>query len=609
MNIKWFSVVRIIGMLMVLLYHFFPSIFSGGFLGVDVFLTLSGFLVTATFLDEYEQTKGVDLLAFFRRRLYRLLPTLLVMIGVVLPYTLVIRSDFRAGIGSQIAAAIAFVTNYFEVAQGGSYENRFVPHLFVHTWALGMEVQLYLLWGTLTWLLTLIARSKEQLRAFLFGLSSLFFAVFFGQLLWSSFNSPNLSSVYYATGKHGFTFFVGVILATFTGIKQTTSLFRQLVKSLDLKRLFGIIGLSVGMLMVLMVTLRFDNLWTYWIGFLLASLASLALIGAMRVLHEKTPMVKEPVFLKFLANISYGIYLFHWPFLIIFSEIMPKSAAIGLVLILSLAFANLASYILDPLLRGKPVQVMGVSLNLNSLKVPLIAVVGFWVFLVVGISLFSPRIGALEQDLMLKGLDQAQSKLTRTRQLVDNQVASDYGVSEGTIVIGDSVALRASEGLTAAIENSVVEGEVSRTLEGAYALLQETLKNGDLPQDVVIAAGTNPISDYEEVLGKIVKAIPQGHRLILVTPYDGRIAGNPEATVNLTRSYELKLAEQYDWITIADWYKVASSSPQIWHYTDYVHFGSDSESIQEGQAIYAKTVKQALEQAQKSRVKLAANKP
>ncbi|MDQ0221560.1 acyltransferase family protein [Streptococcus moroccensis] len=604
MRIKWFSLVRILGMSLVLLYHFAPTIFKGGFLGVDIFLVFSGFLTTAIFLDEFSKTETIDLLGFYRRRLYRILPPVLLMIGVVIPFTLLIRSDFRAGIGSQIAAVIGFVTNYFEIAQGGSYENQFVPHLFVHTWTLAMEVQLYIVLGALTWGLSRLAKTKEQLRGFLFALSGLFFLMTFGRFIWSTFNSYNLSSIYYATGKHGFTFFLGAILATFTGVAQTTTAYKQFVQKLDTKKHIGLIVGAVLVLGILTFTAKFESLWTYWVGFILASLATIVLIFSLRLLHDKTPTIAEPAVLGYLANISYGVYLFHWPFLIIFSEMANKGIAIGLSLLFSIAFASLSFYILEPLLIGKPVTLMGVELDLNSAKKPLAIIASIFALFTIGLSAFSPRIGALEKDLMLKGLEQADTKMLQTRSLVDNKVASDYGVMEGTVVIGDSVALRASDGLSAAIDGVIVEGEVSRTLEGAYEFLQESIKNQTLPQNIVIAAGTNPITNYQEVLDNIVKTVPQGHRLILVTPYDGRVAGNPEALPNVTRDYELELAQKNSWITVADWHKVASNSPQIWHFTDYVHFGNDADSISEGQDIYAKTVTDALEKASQEPVKL-----
>jgi len=143
MRIKWFSLVRITGLLLVLLYHYFQGVFPGGFIGVDIFFTFSGFLITALLIDEFAKKKEIDIQGFFKRRFYRIVPPLVFMILVVMPFTLLIRKDFVAGIGTQIAAALGFVTNFYEMLSGGSYESQFVPHILIHTWSLALEVHYY----------------------------------------------------------------------------------------------------------------------------------------------------------------------------------------------------------------------------------------------------------------------------------------------------------------------------------------------------------------------------------------------------------------------------------------------------------------------------------
>ena len=96
MRIKWFSLVRITGLLLVLLYHYFQGVFPGGFIGVDIFFTFSGFLITALLIDEFARKKEIDIQGFFRRRFYRIVPPLVFMILVVMPFTLLIRKDFVA---------------------------------------------------------------------------------------------------------------------------------------------------------------------------------------------------------------------------------------------------------------------------------------------------------------------------------------------------------------------------------------------------------------------------------------------------------------------------------------------------------------------------------
>ena len=87
MRIKWFSMVRVIGLFLVLLYHFFKTAFPGGFIGVDIFFTFSGYLITALLIDEYSRNKKIDLLGFYKRRFYRIVPPLILMILIVMPFT------------------------------------------------------------------------------------------------------------------------------------------------------------------------------------------------------------------------------------------------------------------------------------------------------------------------------------------------------------------------------------------------------------------------------------------------------------------------------------------------------------------------------------------
>ena len=120
MRINWFSYIRVTGLLLVLVYHFFPSVLPGGFIGVDVFFTFSGYLITALLIDEVSRTHRIDYLGFMRRRFYRIVPPLVLMVLICTPLALLVRNDFIAGIGRQITSVLGFVTNYYEIWTGGN---------------------------------------------------------------------------------------------------------------------------------------------------------------------------------------------------------------------------------------------------------------------------------------------------------------------------------------------------------------------------------------------------------------------------------------------------------------------------------------------------------
>ena len=604
MRIKWFSLVRITGLLLVLLYHFFQKVFPGGFIGVDIFFTFSGFLITALLIDEFARHQKIDLKGFLRRRFYRIVPPLVFMVLLVMPFTFLVRRDFIAGIGTQIAAVFGFVTNFYEILSGGSYESQFIPHLFIHTWSLALEVHYYVLWALLAWFLGKKAKSVGQYRGYIFLSSTGLFLVTFLTFFVGALVTKNLSNVYFSSIAHVFPFFVGSALATVTGITTTSPNLTQLVKKLSLQKTLAILAGAFLVLLLLTFILPFDSVWTYLFGFLLATLAASVMIVMTRVLHEKTPDQKEPAVITFIADTSYGVYLFHWPFYIIFSQLMTNGWASLLTTLVSFSLAALSFYIIEPTLAGREPKIFGISMDLSSFTKPLFYSVIPLTLLMFGIALFAPRVGAFDENLITEGLRQSDSKMQITRAQVDNASATSYNVSDGVTMIGDSVNLRASDYLKQVMPDIQMDALVSRNLDSGLKVYETDIANRVLLKNVVIALGTNSSNNYQELLDKFVQELPKGHRLIFVTPYDGREANDSNSVTVQTRQYELELAKKYDYVYIADWYQAAIDNPAIWAGTDNVHFGLESDgSIDVGGNLYAKVVKEAVDQANQGAVK------
>lgn len=603
MRIKWFSMVRVTGLLLVLLYHFFQKLFPGGFLGVDVFFTFSGFLITALLIDEFSQSKKIELLAFFRRRFYRIVPPVIVMVLVVMPFTFLIRRDFVAGIGTQIAAVMGFVTNFYEMMTGGSYEAQFIPHLFVHNWSLAVEVHYYLLWGLAVWFLAKYCKTAGQLRGSIFLLSSFglfisFLSMFIGSLLGLSF-----SGLYFSTWTHIYPFFVGSILATLTGIKQMTGLLKKIIRSWSLREACLVFAAGAGLLGVMMLWIKFDSLFTYLLGFLLASLSAAAMILATRVLHEKTLDLKEPLVLTVIADTSYGVYLFHWPFYTIFSQLMGNLPAVILTSLLSLAFAGLSFYVIEPIIAGKSPAFLGWDLHFTQLKKVLtMSFVGLLLISLLAIGL-APKIGAFETDMLVNGLHQADTKLNRTKSLAEKGEASSYNIADGVTIIGDSVTLRASTPLKEVLPDAQVDAQGSRNTAQAREIMSNNAAVGGLLKTVVVATGVNIVFNYEEELNELVKTLPKGHRLILVTPYDGNSDKYDNPVAEKHAQYARELAKKYAYVTIADWNTTAKQHPEIWVGSDHIHFGEDADTIAAGGRLYAQEIQKAVTKAADGPVK------
>lgn len=602
MRIKWFSGIRVVGLVMVLLYHFYITQFSGGFVGVDVFFTFSGFLITALFIDELQKKGTIDLLGFYRRRLVRIFPPLLLAVLVSMVFTLLVGKDFVADIGKQIAAALGFTTNYFEIANGGSYENNFFPHLFVHTWSLAVEVHFYLIWGLLVSLLgRSISRSEmnqrlklSRFRAMLSLLSLLFLVITFLTMFLRAFGLAEYSPIYFSSVSHSFPFFIGSFLATLTGVKNVPKNFTRRVAKWSTKQTLIVFFSSMAVLVILGLFLNFTQRFTYLFGFLLASLATAVMIYAARILHEQTPNIQEPKVLTFFADISYGMYLFHWPLFTIFSnKINNNHLAVVLTLVLSIVLAALSYYILEPLVVGKSPKFFDWDLHWNwrYAGIPLAVVGTLLLGTTVNVAAGAPKMTSLEQQLWTSHLQQDEDALRDMRELVDQKKATEYQMKKGVSVIGDSVTLGVRQAILDQVSDSRVDAEGGRRLEQANEVMTKQQQKKLLREYVIICCGTNTFDDYEQRVNEIITDLEPGHKLIFVTPFDGRADETWDS--QKLADFERTLPEKYDFITIADWNKIAPEHMDIFAGSDTTHFAGNPE----GEKIYLEMLQEALAEA------------
>ena len=594
MRIKWFSLIRITGLLLVLLYHFFQTVFPGGFFGVDVFFTFSGFLITSLLLEEFGQKGKIDILGFFRRRFYRIFPPVVLMILVVMPFTFLVRQDYIAGIGGQIAGVLGFMTNFYEMLTGGSYESQFIPHLFVHNWSLAVEVHYYILWGLAVWLMSKQAKTGGQLRGMVFLLSSITFVVSFLSMFIGSFIVSSYSTLYFSSLTHVYPFFLGSVLATLIGVRHTTPLLKRLNQTLDLKQTLLVFSAGLGVLLLLTFFVKFNYLFAYLLGFLLASIAALLMIVAARLLHEKTPTIEEPKVISFLADTSYAVYLFHWPFYIIFSQLMSNLPAVILTTIFSYLFASLSFYVIEPFIAGKNSSLLQSVKEIPHIKSIFATSSGILSLITLIVMIIAPRVGAFETDLTVNGLKQAQTNLTRTKTLADQTEATRYNIADGVSIIGDSVTLRATPGLQEILPDAQTDGQVSRNTKHATAIMLNNSQNKALPKIVVVATGVNNPEDYKADIDSLITNLPKGHQLVLVTPYEGDKTQATQPYVEQYASYVREVAQKYPYIEVADWNQVSKDHPDIWKGTDQVHFGSDNTKLEEGAKLYAETIASAI---------------
>jgi peptidoglycan/LPS O-acetylase OafA/YrhL len=141
---------RALAVVLVVVYHLFPGwVLHSGFVGVDVFFVISGFLITSLLLREHDRTGRIALLAFWTRRARRLLPALAVVVTVSASVAWLVGGDVLLGLGRQVLGAITFSSNWASISAGASYFAGTQPELLRNLWSLAVEEQFYVLWPLL----------------------------------------------------------------------------------------------------------------------------------------------------------------------------------------------------------------------------------------------------------------------------------------------------------------------------------------------------------------------------------------------------------------------------------------------------------------------------
>jgi len=288
---------RAIAVFLVILFHFELFMIKGGFVGVDVFFVISGYLITSLIINDIEKNK-FSLIEFYARRLRRIIPALYftIIIVLILSYFILSPDHFNRVGKSSISAASAY-SNFFFWHESGyfNFEKYFKP--FLHTWSLSVELQFYFFWPILTFIIFKLF--KKKIIFFIFGifLASLFLSIIF---------SERSSGYFYFTLFRLFEFSIGSIVYL---LKDNIK-----IKSNDF-------FFSMGVILIILSSFGFSEKSVFpGINSLAPCLgAALILITGGKLILFKKLFINNV--LIFLGKISYSLYLVHWPLYIFYKYI------------------------------------------------------------------------------------------------------------------------------------------------------------------------------------------------------------------------------------------------------------------------------------------------
>lgn len=297
--------VRAVAVLAVMFFHMPWSWARGGFLGVDVFFVLSGYLITGLLLLERERTGRVDLRRFYLRRARRLLPALLLVTTfVVLLAPRVLDESARGSLRVDAVAALLYVTNWRFIFQGQSYFAAFGdPTPFQHMWSLAIEEQFYLFLPLLLLVLVRLCRGRRSVIATSFAV----LAVLSALLCAVVFDPQEPSRAYYGTDTRVQELFVGSVLAVFLPVVARA--LRSRGRILD-----GLGWVGAAAVIWCLHSVSDGSPAPYRGGFLAFAVTVAVVLTAIEVRPGAAlarALASHPM--RWIGEISYGLYLWHWP--------------------------------------------------------------------------------------------------------------------------------------------------------------------------------------------------------------------------------------------------------------------------------------------------------
>ena len=557
---------RAIAVTAVVLYHLGISWIPGGFLGVDLFFVISGYVITRLILDSINQSSALDLRAFYAARIRRIYPGFLFMVISTIIFIGVWAPEAIKRFLSDLPYALSGTINWALVARNQDYfETIGRAPLLQHTWSLAVELQFYLIWPII--LLTVLKYFGKKNVARI----ALIIAIISGTILFlvslqlDQANSAKVSHIYFGTDTHSLGLFLGSALAV--------SWIPQNLSANITKRAQDVIdGIGVVGLLGLISTFLFideSNASLYQIAFPLAAIfGCLVIISLVHPASRFAPIISTPPF-RWIGQRSYGIYIWHW---VIFQVTRPSVDLSGetwalylarVLLVLALADISLR-WVEIPFRQGQ-VQTWFRGMKYRSSKERVRQQISVLVSII--------AVLAVTTSISVSAINKSnQISQVINEELTDQEESPvDLGSTTGLWVTGDSVIL----GIRSKLENkehiSLVNARVGRQAPELLAAIR--VDQSSVPSSPVIFNLGNNNALSEQTVVEIFEVIKNQPQIIVVN------TAVPRAWRDSNNAIISKVASNYANVKLVDWDRISKDRPELFA-PDGVHLSPiDRKSV------------------------------
>jgi peptidoglycan/LPS O-acetylase OafA/YrhL len=572
-------------------YHADRSWLPGGFLGVDVFFVISGYLITSLLLAELAATGRVALGEFWARRARRLLPALFVLLAVCLVVGATVERG-RLAVRGDALAAIFYVANWRFVFEHHSYFEQFGrPPLLRHLWSLAVEEQFYLVWPLLLVLGMRFARRGLPLLVAAAAVAST-------GLMWVLYRpGADPSRVFYGTDTRAAPLLVGVLLAFVWRPGALPGLPRRFGRA----ALDALSVLALAAVAAAFVAVHDNESALYRGGFLVLAVCAALLLAT--VVHPASGLgwlLARPL-PRWLGERSYAIYLWHWPVLVFTRPGVDVQVNRAVLLVFqvgaTLLLAELSYRLVERPVRSGALDRLWARRGGSGARLQATFVAaGLAAAGLLGLAALTPQSMRLPPGFTASALAASQRSDTRllrlpprtlrpqpaalqTRRVGSSSSRPRFPRSGPILAVGDSVMLGASDALREALGQGLrVDAVVSRQADELIDRLFAYRAAGTLPRRVIVHVGDNGPVYYAQWqrLKTALAGVP------LVVFVNVRVDRPWQSEVNRE---EREAVASWRQATIADWYRASAAPGSV---VDGTH------TSPHGAALYAAVIRHAL---------------
>ncbi|HAR6110554.1 TPA: acetyltransferase [Staphylococcus pseudintermedius] len=546
--------VRAVAVIAIIIYHLNPQWLSGGFLGVDTFFVISGYLITSLLLTEYHNTGKIKLMSFWLRRVKRLIPAVLFLVMGVIVLSLIFMPTEIQKVRADSIAAIFYVSNWWYIMQNVDYFEQFAVQPLKHLWSLAIEEQFYLVFPiVLLSLLSFIRRLKSLRIIFLILLVISMIAM---MVLYVP--NENVARVYFGTDTRIQTLLMGVLLAlVWPPFQLKAKVNRQMRTMIDTA---GVVGLAI-----LFICFKFvseTNSILYYGGFFLISTVTLLVIASS--VHPSGYFAKflgNKVF-TFIGSRSYSLYLWHYPIIVLIHHQFVQGQIPPLVyvveILLMVLMAEFSYKFIEQPFRKEGFNIFAFNhlKNWRSQKV-----LRTWLVIILLIPTLLVMVGSFNRFAQKNSTRVTEVNTEEIDKLITQplplpQLEIDGFVVKGNkqkyaswkpLLIGDSVMVDIGDDFRSFVPKADINGKVGRQLVEATSLAKRQYQSyRDKNDIVVLELGTN--GDFtEEQLNSLLEQFGEADIYLVNT----RVPRSYESHVNQVLA---KAAKKRANVTLVDWY-------------------------------------------------------